>query len=320
MKSPLVSIIIPTFNRVNLIADTLYSIINQTYKNWECIIVDDISTDKTLKVLKEFKNKDKRINYFQRPENMLKGANSCRNYGFEKSKGELINWFDSDDIMCKDFLLKAVNSFNTVKDLSFVLFDFATFKGSIDNIIGTQKNTTTNIIEDYATWKINFGTWAIVWSRNTVENYRFDVRLTRAQDLDFNLRILFNEKLNFIAIGEVGVYLRSHPDNLTSLYNNMNLSSLKSEIYVRKKLINKLKEINSEKKIIKESTDILLMSFVKLYRGKYYQVFFKEIIYFLNFKSIKSFVWYVEILMYFFFYIVFRRGDLRLKKAIYKIH
>ena len=99
MTKGLVSIIIPTFNRADIIHETLDSIKLQTYEKWECIIVDDGSNDNSIMVINEFVKTDNRFKFYDRPINKLKGANSCRNYGFEKSKGEFINWFDSDDIM-----------------------------------------------------------------------------------------------------------------------------------------------------------------------------------------------------------------------------
>ena len=65
MQTPLVSIIIPTYNRVHLIGDTLDSVLSQTYTNWECIVVDDGSTDGTNELLVEYLKKDKRIQYHQ---------------------------------------------------------------------------------------------------------------------------------------------------------------------------------------------------------------------------------------------------------------
>ena len=81
-----VSIIIPVYNRESLILETLNSIQQQIYKDWECIIIDDHSTDNTLSLVKEFCNEDARFSYYLRPEKKPKGANSCRNYGFLKSK------------------------------------------------------------------------------------------------------------------------------------------------------------------------------------------------------------------------------------------
>lgn len=123
MKKPLVSVIIPVFNRANLIKETLDSVIKQTYINWECIVVDDGSTDGTIEVLKQYANKDSRINWYKRPKFKIKGASTCRNIGFELSKGKLIQYLDSDDLIsenkfeCQVNLLKNTNfkTFSTCK-------------------------------------------------------------------------------------------------------------------------------------------------------------------------------------------------------------
>ena len=81
--NPLISIIIPTYNRASMLGKTLDSILAQTYTFWECIIVDDGSTDDTIEVVKSYTEKDTRLHFYTRPNNMLKRANACRNYGFE---------------------------------------------------------------------------------------------------------------------------------------------------------------------------------------------------------------------------------------------
>lgn len=98
METPLISIIIPTYNRAHLIGETLDSVLAQTYPNWECIVVDDGSIDDTFEVVKKYTFKDPRFKYYNRPPDRPKGGNACRNYGFEMSCGEFVNWLDSDDI------------------------------------------------------------------------------------------------------------------------------------------------------------------------------------------------------------------------------
>jgi len=120
MNNPLVSIIIPTFNRAHLIGETLDSIMAQTYTNWECIIVDDGSTDGTDKVMAEYIAKDPRFQYHHRPKDRLPGGNAARNYGFEVSKGEYVNWFDSDDIMLPSKLKVKIKHFEKNKNLDVV--------------------------------------------------------------------------------------------------------------------------------------------------------------------------------------------------------
>ena len=104
--TPLVSIIIPVYNRETLISETLNSIEQQTYTKWECILVDDCSKDNTPAILKSYANKDTRFKYHERPTNRQKGANACRNYGFELCESTYVNWFDSDALMNVDFIKK----------------------------------------------------------------------------------------------------------------------------------------------------------------------------------------------------------------------
>ena len=106
--NPTTTIIIPSYNRAGLISETLDSVLSQTYQNWECIIVDDGSTDDTETVIKRYIDSDSRFHFYKRPSKMLKGANSCRNFGFSKSKGEFIKFLDSDDLLTPDCLEKQV--------------------------------------------------------------------------------------------------------------------------------------------------------------------------------------------------------------------
>lgn len=112
ITNPLVSIIIPTYNRAHLIGETLDSVLAQTYTHWECIVVDDGSTDDTESVIKRYCENDARFQYSQRPENQPRGGNAARNYGFNLSKGALIQWFDDDDVMLPEYLKKRVNIFD----------------------------------------------------------------------------------------------------------------------------------------------------------------------------------------------------------------
>lgn len=101
---PCISIIIPTFNRSFLLYETLISVRNQTFSCWECIVIDDGSNDQTLQVVEEFMEKDSRFIYFKRPPTFPKGAASCRNFGFIKSRADYIQWLDDDDLLSENKL------------------------------------------------------------------------------------------------------------------------------------------------------------------------------------------------------------------------
>ena len=106
---PYISVVIPTYNREKLLPKTLLSIISQSYSNWECIIVDDFSTDNTKKEIQKYINKDSRFKYVI--NDRKKGAQGARNAGLLKANGEFIVFFDSDDIMHPLFFEKHMTYF-----------------------------------------------------------------------------------------------------------------------------------------------------------------------------------------------------------------
>lgn len=94
-KNPTVSVIIPTYNRAHLIGRAIQSVLNQTYQDFELIIVDDGSTDNTEDIIKEFQKKDERIKRIRHDKN--KGGSAARNTGIKAAKGDYIAFLDSDD-------------------------------------------------------------------------------------------------------------------------------------------------------------------------------------------------------------------------------
>jgi glycosyltransferase involved in cell wall biosynthesis len=114
--SPLISIVMPTYNRANFIAETINSIQKQTYSNWELIIIDDGSTDQTGEVIDDIH--DDRIRYYQ--ESHL-GMEHARNFGLEKATGEFIAFMDSDDLWAINKLDSQLNVFEEHPEIDFCL-------------------------------------------------------------------------------------------------------------------------------------------------------------------------------------------------------
>lgn len=99
-----VSIITPVYNSEKFLKDTILSVMNQTYKEWELILVDDCSTDKSKKIIEEYLQQDKRIKYYLLDVNS--GAAVARNYALNKSTGRFIAYLDADDLWSNDKLEK----------------------------------------------------------------------------------------------------------------------------------------------------------------------------------------------------------------------
>lgn len=193
----LVSIIIPTYNRAHLIGETLNSIISQTYENWECIVVDDGSTDGTNVVMQNYLEKDTRIQYHHRPENHMHGGNGARNYGFEVSKGEYIQWFDSDDLMHPEKLnLKLKNALFYESD---IIIDKST-EGFFKNIniedYKVETFSSSNFYIDFILGKKPVITNDVMIKRKVIRETRFDEHLLKAQEYEFLSRI-FQQKLTY---------------------------------------------------------------------------------------------------------------------------
>ena len=190
---PLISIIIPTYNRAHLISETLDSIIVQTYTNWECIIIDDGSTDNTTDILAKYIEIGSRFQYHQRPVDRIKGANACRNYGFELSKGEYIKWFDSDDLMNPNFLEKQVKILENDNELNFCACQSLTFYENSTRIEYNRvnRNPKDNLILSCLVKNHYFFTGAPLWRKEYLHQKElFDENLTNSHESDFHFRMM----------------------------------------------------------------------------------------------------------------------------------
>jgi glycosyltransferase involved in cell wall biosynthesis len=233
--NPLFSIIIPTYNRADLISETLDSVLAQTYTNWECIVVDDGSTDNTATVLAKYIEKDSRFQYHQRPIGRIKGPNSCRNYGFELSKGDLIKWFDSDDILLEKAIEKNVLVFNNHSmDLIVSSLEYVDF--NLNKIDKKHNFISSNIIDDYLIGNITYFTFTPSWTRNFLkkQNDLFDESITYLDDWDFNLRMLY-QKPAIKFIDEPLIQYRVHEASLSKEINKLNFKEVQSEFRAREK-------------------------------------------------------------------------------------
>lgn len=195
MIKNLVSIIIPIYNRAHLIIETLESIKNQTYTNWECIIIDDGSNDETIDTIENYIIKDNRFKFYLRTKDMPKGANSCRNYGFKISKGKYINWFDSDDLMLPNKLKLQVESLATT-NFAFTVCQTLVFENSKDNILGLRKKKiySNDCFNDFITNDIKWLTQAPLIKKEFLlkNNLEFDESLSQSQERDFFVKVLDN--------------------------------------------------------------------------------------------------------------------------------
>ena len=133
---PLVSIITPAYNCEKYIGECIESVINQTYSNWEMIIVNDKSTDNTKNVIEKYIKKDNRIKIYNQESNL--GVSAARNKSIELSNGRFIAFLDSDDMWKADKLEKQIN-FMIDNDYEFTFTSY--------EIINNKQNKRANIVK-----------------------------------------------------------------------------------------------------------------------------------------------------------------------------
>ena len=204
MNNPLVSIVIPTYNRAHLIHETLDSVLAQAYINWECIIVDDGSTDNTEEVVKNFVVKDARFQYHKRPIDRKKGANASRNFGFELSKGEYVMFLDADDLVSENCFKNRVLQTDLNKDSDILVFTMLSFKKELINLKITNRDpqleATINLNTAYLKmFLVHVLPWTIscpLWKRDFFKKVGgFNEELQRLQDVELHVRALLQNPI-----------------------------------------------------------------------------------------------------------------------------
>ncbi|SHH38669.1 glycosyltransferase family 2 protein [Winogradskyella jejuensis] len=276
---PLVSIIIPSYNRADLIGETIESIIAQTYKNWECVIVDDGSTDNSFEVINALAKKDSRIRFHKRPESKPKGANACRNYGLELSNGEYINWLDSDDIFHPMKLEKQIMKIIEDK-VFFSICKSYVFENSItDNkelILKSKDVKTDDPFNDFISKRIIIPIQAPIFQKDFIINNKFffDESLQAGQEWELFARI-FQKYADYSSINEPLDYIRNHSNNISN--------KTSSEKYWHYYLARNMLENKLEGNLCQKSKDILnifylfiFKRFTRLGSFKYAEVVYKE--------------------------------------------
>ncbi|MBB3351025.1 glycosyltransferase involved in cell wall biosynthesis [Rhizobium sp. BK049] len=186
--TPLISVVIPTFNRGHLVLDSLSTVLNQTYRNIEVLVVDDHSTDNTIEVLKAVS--DERVRVLPLPQNG--GGSVARNRGIEAAKGEYIAFLDSDDGWVAEKLevqlkhLMSVNDPSVLAYTNLILDDGVRPRPLINKPFGRSQNVLEYLFMNWSEAYIQTSSWLM--ATDIARAVRFDETLRLHQDWDFLIR------------------------------------------------------------------------------------------------------------------------------------
>jgi len=201
-----ISIIIPVYNGEEFLKRCLDSIIVQTYENWELIIVNDGSTDKTKDIIEEYIKKDKRIVVINKDNS---GVSDSRNVGIDYSTGDYITFVDADDFLEENMLLSIIELLNKEK---YDVIRYNYFKSysnnketkniydkNITNRVLEKKEINDKIIPDILYGKMPAYVWLLVINRNIIDKMlKFNTSLDLMEDTVFYINLLMNINNMFI--------------------------------------------------------------------------------------------------------------------------
>ena len=212
-----------TYNRAHFIVETLQSIQNQTFQDWECIIIDDGGTDNTIEVIHPIVANDKRFLFVKRESNYQKGLPGCRNYGLELAKGKYIIFFDDDDIIHPQNLSIGVTCLES-NALDFChyakspfIIDYPKFE---NQEVAIEKSITKDDLFDLVTQKIGFASCTVLWKKECFAINRFNEKLQYAEEWELFCKLISNGLIG-IMISNVLYFNRKHPESNTGeFYNN----------------------------------------------------------------------------------------------------
>ncbi len=202
--TPNISIIMPTYNRGFTIATTVQSVLNQTYKDWELIVVDDGSSDDTRVVVDSFLS-DKRIKYIYQPNS---GAAHARNHGLKIASGQIAAYIDSDDPVYPKFLSRIIYVFESHPQIKFTVcnheksIELYNKDGQlIDELPAEPAARSPITISDLYQWKFKTSGTGIAHRLPTDIKWNESLRLL--EDFEFILNLSLNYPDGFQFISEV---------------------------------------------------------------------------------------------------------------------
>jgi glycosyltransferase involved in cell wall biosynthesis len=228
-----VSIIMATYNRAGFIVETLRSIQEQIFKDWECIIIDDGGTDNTQEVITPIIEKDTRFQFVKRNDSYQKGLPGCRNYGLDLAKGDYVIFFDDDDIVHPQNLELTVLELSK-NDVSFCRFIREGFYDNFNYDFNFSKNYNSFFIDKNDVLKLlnqelPFNSCQILWKKECFKDNRYTEYLLHAEEWELYSRIL-STGIRGISIDKTLFFARRHSNSMTGQYFRLDPKRTKSNV------------------------------------------------------------------------------------------
>lgn len=235
----MISVIVPTYNRLLMLQQALQTVFEQSFRDWEVIIVDDCSNDGTFEFAEKLATEDCRVKYYRNDTNRGPGFN--RNFGFNHSTGDYVIFMDDDDYYTDTtFFEKAMEIFSSNKGLACVSanaltedVNSRTFLISDIGFLG-RHNGTDYLLNLNGKYKKPLSTFATVFSRNCLQDAELHT-MKMVNDIAIYMRALLFGDI-FVLEGPIGNY-RVHDNNIsTCISRNFLLQNMEERKWVANRL------------------------------------------------------------------------------------
>ena len=239
MNKGMVSVIVTCYNQADCIQTTLSSALSQTYENWECIIVDDGSTDDSAINITEFIKEDERFHYIYQNN---AGVSTARNTGFALAKGEFINFLDGDDTFLPKKLELQVAVFLNYPEISICVCDhqFYLEKEGVYKYFEFEKLTTKPLEQILYKWhnEVAFPPHAPLYKRSLWEDQEAPFPEDynhRCEDWVFNVLVALKD-VNYYMLDKVLCNYHMADANFTNNTKSLTTAAIKAALYLKSKL------------------------------------------------------------------------------------
>lgn len=229
----MISVIVPCYEQAHYLDEVLQSVLEQTYQDWECIIVNDGSQDNTEEIAKEWVKKDFRFKYTYQ-EN--RGLSSARNKGLDLAKGDYIQFLDADDCLNGDKLSKSLSKIKNHSNQNIVVSYFKMFKENFDDELApycllSQDLLSYNEILYGWDFKFNIPIHCGFFSISLFSDFRFPESLKAKEDWVMWLTFFQKDTAVFF-IDEILAYYRNHNKSMTKKNDFMLENTIKALEYL----------------------------------------------------------------------------------------
>lgn len=242
---PLVSVYIPTFNRLKLLKRALQSVLNQSYQNIEVIVVDDNSSDGTQEYLSEIAQIDPRVKFILKEVNS--GACTSRNLAIEQAEGEYITGLDDDDYFLEGRIEHFVANRSQLDKYSFLYTNYLTFtkKGQFKKTKYLDMMMPREITSKDVLFKNIIGNQCFTYTQRMKDAGKFTPDMPAWQDMDLFYRLLIKTKFNKAKLLGRSLYVQdtSHDLNRITLSNKDKIRKAYNLFCERNQVTGKYKDI-----------------------------------------------------------------------------